>query len=48
MYETTSKRHHSDVVLSQLTWFHVNRPESTCISLTMAVTQKSQTLKADF
>jgi len=42
-----SKRHHSDVVLSQLTWFQVDPRQATCNSLTMAVTQKSETLKAD-
>jgi len=46
-YETTSKRHHSDVVLSQKTWFQVDRRQSTCNSLNMAFTQKSETLKAD-
>jgi len=48
MYETRSKRHHSEHVLSQLTWFQVDRPQWTCNSLTMAVMQKPETLKADF
>jgi len=36
MYKTTSKRHHSDVVLRQLTWFQVDRLKLTWNSVTMA------------
>jgi len=48
MYKTRSKRHHSEHVLSRSTWFQVDRPHPTSNSLTMAGTQKPQTLKDDF